>query len=333
MKKYKEITLMSAFLCLAVIMIHITAVPATSLEWGSVAHKIMFAVNKAFAFAVPGFIFLSGFKLYSKYGGQKMSVLEFFRGRLLKIVVPYLIGVALYFVCMLTVGWVTFAKLPEYVFLGTIAAHFYYVVIAVQLYLIFPLLRWLFDKLPITVTIISLASTVLLNQFVWFAYSDRFFATYLFYFVLGMLFARYKFYTKTKVFGITSIIASTSVGVWHFTVYYNALGTNVMYKWYGAVNILYVTLSIVALISIFAWISRLDVIYKLARILDSASYDIYLYHLLPVTFIQAYVTPRLELSIREQFIISFVAIYGLVFAYAYLKNKLTEYMKNKKTAV
>lgn len=324
---------MSAFLCLAVIMIHITAVPATSLEWGSAAHIVMFAVNKVLTFAVPGFIFLSGFKLYSKYGGGKMSLLEFFHGRLLKIIVPYLISVAVYFACKLSVGWVSFAKLPEYIFLGTLDAHFYYVVIAVQLYLLFPLLKWIFDKLPITVTVISLASTILLNQFVWFTYSDRFFATYLFYFVFGMLFARYKFYAKTKVFGIIGIIASTAVGVWHFATLYNALLTNVMYKWFGIVNVLYVTLSIMALISIFAWISKSDVIDSLARALDGASYDIYLYHLLPVTFIQSYVTPRLGLSIREQFILSFVVIYGLAFAYAYLKNKFIIYRKNKKTAV
>lgn len=333
MKKYKEITLMSAFLCLAVIMIHITAVPSTDLTWGSAAHTIMFAVNKALTFAVPGFIFLSGFKLYSKYGGGKMSILEFFRGRLLKIVVPYLISVAVYFVCMFTVGWASFAKLPEYVFLGTLAAHFYYVVIAVQLYLLFPLLKWIFDKLPITVTVISLASTILLNQFVWFTYSDRFFATYLFYFALGMLFARYQFYTKTTLFGIISAVASVAVGVWHFAALYNALATNVMYKWFGIVNVLYVTLSIAALISIFTWISKLGIIYKLARRLDGASYEIYLYHLLAVTFIQSYVTPRLALSISEQFMLSFVVIYGLSFLWAYLKNKLITYKKNKKTAV
>ena len=324
---------MSAFLCLAVIMIHITAVPSTDLTWGSAAHTIIFAVNKALTFAVPGFIFLSGFKLYSKYGGQKMSTLKFFRGRLLKIVVPYLISVAVYFVCMFTVGWASFAKLPEYVFLGTLAAHFYYVVIAVQLYLLFPLLKWIFDKLPITVTVISLASTVIFNQFYWFTYSDRFFATYLFYFVLGMLLSRYKIYLKTKLFGIISTAIAAIVGVWHFWTLYNAIATNVMYKWFGIANVLYVTLSIAALISIFAWISKCDAVYKPASVLDGASYEIYLYHLLAVTFIQSYVTPRLALSISEQFMLSFVVIYGLSFLWAYLKNKLITYKKNKKTAV
>ncbi len=331
MKKYKEITLLSAFLCLAVIMIHITATPATALEWGSVPHVFIFALNRGLSFAVPGFIFLSGFKLYSKYGQKKMSLGEFFRGRLLKIAVPYLIALAAYFACMRAVGWATFAKIPEYVFLGTLAAHFYYIVIAVQLYILFPILKCIFDRFPIPLTVIALASTVVFNQLVIFPYSDRFFGTYIFYFVLGMCYSRYKPHLKSKALGAIFTALTLLVGGVHFTTLYLALWKVEYYKYYGAVSVLYFTLAIAALMSIAAWVTdKWDAVYKCARVLDAASYEIYLYHLLLVIFVERFITPRLALTPRWQFVVSFALLYGAAAAYAIIKHKL---LKRKKTAV
>ncbi len=331
MKKYKEMSLMSAFICLAVIMIHITASPVGALEWGSVPHILIFSVNRGLSFAVPGFIFLSGFKLYAKYGQKKMDLFEFFRGRLLKIVVPYLISVAVYFVCMYAVGWSTFAKIPEYIFLGTLAAHFYYIVIAVQLYILFPILKYIFDRFPIPLTVLSLASTVMLNQFFWFTYSDRFFGAYIFYFILGMLFARYKPHSKSRVFTIISTTLFALVGIVHISTYYLAIWRGEYYRLAGVVSVLYFTLAIAALISVGAWItSKCDVIYSYARVLDAASYEIYLYHLLLVIFIERFVTPRLGLTPRWQFVLSFAVLYGAAAVYSVIKNKI---LTRKKTAV
>ncbi len=331
MKKYKEITLMSAFLCLAVIMIHITASPVGALEWGSVPHILIFSVNRGLSFAVPGFIFLSGFKLYAKYGQKKMDLFEFFRGRLLKIVVPYLISVAVYFVCMYAVGWASFDKIHEYVFLGTLAAHFYYIVIAVQLYILFPLLKWLFKRFPIPLAILALASTVIFNQFVWFTYSDRFFGTYIFYFVLGMLFARYKPHARSKVFGIVSTALFALVGIVHISTYYLAMWRGEYYRLAGVMSVLYFTLAITALASVAYFVtSKWNAVYKCAGVLDAASYDIYLYHLLLVIFIERFVTPRLGLTPRWQFVLSFAVLYGAAAVYSVIKNKI---LTRKKTAV
>lgn len=331
MKRSKEITLISSLLCLAVIMIHITAAPVGALEWGGVPHILIYAVNRGLSFAVPGFIFLSGFKLYAKYGQKEMSLGEFTRGRLLKIVVPYLVSVAVYFVCMYTAGWATFAKIPEYIFLGTLAAHFYYIVIAVQLYILFPILKYVFDRFPIPLTVLAFASTVILNQFIQFTYSDRFFGTYIFYFVLGMLFARYKPHVRSRVFGIVSTVLALLVGVGHITTYYLAIWRGEYYRLAGVMNVLYFTLSIAALMSIAAWLtSKWDAIYKCASVLDNASYEIYLYHLLLVIFVERALAPRLDLTPRWQFVVSFAVLYGAAAVYAVLKHKITT---NRKTAV
>ncbi len=330
MKKSKEITLLSAFLCLAVIMIHITASPATALEQGSVPHIFIYAVNRALSFAVPGFLFLSGFKLYAKYGQKKMAISEFVRGRILKIIVPYLIALAVYFVCKLAVGWATLSKIPEYIFLGTLEAHFYYIIIAVQLYILFPMLKAIFDRFPIPLTVLALASTVIFNQFVIFPYSDRFFGTYIFYFVLGMCYSRYKPYLKSKAFGAIFTVLTLLVGGAHFTTLYFALWKVEYYRGCGVVSVMYFTLAITALISIAAWVTdKWDAVYKCARVLDAASYEIYLYHLLLVIFVERVIVPHLELTPRWQFVVSFVLLYGATAAYAIIKHVLT---KRKKTA-
>ena len=259
-----------------------------------------------------------------------MSRAEFFRGRLLKIVVPYLISVAVYFIYMYARGWVGFGGMPEYIFLGTLAAHFYYIIIAVQLYLLFPILKLIFDRYPMDLALIALASTVIFNQFIRFNYSDRFFGTYIFYFVLGMLFARYKPHLKWRAFRIVSVILALGVGATHITVFYLAELRQEWYIYAGIVNVIYYTLAISALISIFSLIAnRLERVYKCASVLDSASYEIYLYHILIMLNIERGLTPLLGLSLKWQFVISFAILYGASIGYAILKYRLP---KRKKTA-
>lgn len=75
----KGITLMNALLCFCVVMIHLTSSPLSELRPGSLAHISIFIINKLLCFSVPAFIFLSGFKLYSKYGNEKVDIKPFFK--------------------------------------------------------------------------------------------------------------------------------------------------------------------------------------------------------------------------------------------------------------
>ena len=85
MKKdiFKGVSLMNVFLCFCVVMIHLTSSPLGVLEINSLAHIFIFIVNKILCFSVPAFIFLSGFKLYSKYGDEKIDISEFFKKRVI----------------------------------------------------------------------------------------------------------------------------------------------------------------------------------------------------------------------------------------------------------
>ena len=76
--KLKEINLMNVILCFSVVMIHLTSSPLAVLRKDSILYLIIFIINKGLCFCVPAFIFLSGFKLYSKYKEEKIDVKKFF---------------------------------------------------------------------------------------------------------------------------------------------------------------------------------------------------------------------------------------------------------------
>jgi len=327
-KRFSEITLMNAFLCFAVVIIHLTSSPLSALTGGSVPHLLVFFVNKVLCFSVPSFIFLSGFKLYAKFGDGKVDVWKFYKGRLTKIIVPYLISVAVYFLYFLNKGWVAVSDLPEYYFLGTLVAHFYYVIIAVQLYLLFPIIKYLFDKIPVAVTLVSLASTVIFGQFLFFTYSDRFFGTYIFYFVLGMVFARYKPFEKIKRLGAVSVAAWAVMTAVHMSLSYFSNIGRITYNFAGVVNIVYVITAIFAMYGVFIILGNQKGILNYASVIGGVSYEVYLYHILAIFLLQYDVYPRYSFSVSEMLLISTVTVFVLIHVFAYTMN----YLHRRKTA-
>ena len=270
--------------------------------------------------SVPSFIFLSGFKLYAKFGDGKVDVWKFYKGRLTKIIVPYLVSVAVYFLYFFNKGWVLLKDLPEYYLLGTLVAHFYYVIIAVQLYLLFPFIKQSFDKMPITVALVSLVSTVVFGQFVFFTYSDRFFGTYIFYFVLGMVFAKYKPFEKIKGFCTLSVAAWSVMAAVHMSLsYFSSLG-RIQYGFAGIVNIVYVVTAIFAMYGVFMKMGNRNGICKYASIIGGVSYEVYLYHILAIFLLQYDVYPRYSFSVSEMLVISTAAVFALIHIFAYTMN-------------
>ena len=220
MKKFKEIPLMNSFLCFCVVMVHLTSDPVENLTFGTFWHTIIYITNRVLWFSVPAFLFLSGLKLYNKYTDIKIDLRRFYAGRLKKIVVPYVICVLVYFLYFFGKGWADVKSLPKYILLGTLVSHCYYIVIAVQAYIIFPLLKKVFDSFPRTVTFAALICSVVFVQFWRFEYTDRFLGTYLFYFVFGMFFAKYRIYDKIKKVYPLCIAGYVVVAITHIGLLY-----------------------------------------------------------------------------------------------------------------
>ena len=313
----RGVTIMNLLLCFCVVAIHLTSVPLSQLAPDSFAYVLLFAANKVLCFSVPAFIFLSGFKLYSGYGTRKINLCKFFLRRVTKIVIPYVIAVLVFFVYFYVKKWVAAADLPEYIFLGTLVAHFYYVVIAVQLYVLFPLIKWLFNKSPVVMTVLSLVCTVCFQQFFPFTYSDRFFGSYVFYFVLGMLFAKYKVAEKSNKLFLTCLPLCFGASLVHMTLSYLSATWRSGYPYANLSNMVYVTLAIMVIYGVcvmageeIAWL------HNYARGFGEVSYNVYLYHILIMNVLQYDVLPyNYSLTIMDRFVITTAVVIGAIFAY------------------
>lgn len=328
MKKniHSEVNVMSAILCLCVITIHLTATPVTQLMPGSLWHILIFIVNKVLVFSVPGFLFLSGFKLFSQYGQREYDLKQFYAKRLRSVVLPYVICVLLYFVYYYAKHWAAISSIPEFILLGTLASHFYYIVIAVQMYLLFPLLKKAVNRFPLITAGLSFLSTLTFYAYVHFTHSDRFAGTYLFFFVMGMLFRKYDLVEHCIRHFKVILALYLLFSVPHFTALYRSFyGYGGYYSLANAATVIYDGIAICFIFALCTIACRKwEFAVRITQPLSRVSYFVYLYHMLPIIILQYDLFPRFPLTPRQQFLISCVVIYGMVFLYAVLDNRLRE---------
>jgi len=235
-KKMREVVIISSFLCCLVIMIHISSYPVNGLEVGSFAHALFFLANKVLSFVVPGFLFLSGLKLMYGYGKKPFSYGVFLRKRFLKILIPYVVWYVAYYGLFRILGYVEQKTLTGHLhsfLLGDLVSPFYFVTIIVQFYLLFGVIRWLFQKLPhgIILVVVIMIQLFCLER-IRVPYEDRFFLSYLIYFVWGCYVAFHleevrNFLRKTLWIWTVAFLVLTT---WHI---FHAYGSAVMGTPYG----------------------------------------------------------------------------------------------------
>lgn len=199
-KRLNEIDYLRAASTLSVILIHVSAPYVAFSSLGYRANQLM-------RYAVPIFIILSGFSLYySDMDRGRQSYAEFLKRKFVKIVIPYISWSVIYMLYS-RIGYDESPDLhaiAKRLLYGHAAAHLYFIIIIIQLYLIYPLLHSLFQKhyklillAAFTVTLYyqtgiylrALGIDILPKRdFLFPNYMMLF--TWLFYFVLGMYLAK-----------------------------------------------------------------------------------------------------------------------------------------------
>lgn len=206
---FREVEYMRGFAALAVIAVHVsmnyTRIPAVNL----LALLDLFIYITAH-FAVPVFIFVSGWVLAARYRGDR-SPGEFYRRRARTILPPYLFFTAFYLVVRVegTIGFAgvpSLARVVEALLLGTAAYHLWFFALIIQLYLLFPLIVRGYDLFDRAGTALFLLFSLFLIQILWNAGAHlagaylgpewytvliRLFPSHLLYFVLGIHVARH----------------------------------------------------------------------------------------------------------------------------------------------
>lgn len=152
-------------LMMGVITIHVSSTyifVESCLSIGNL--NLAFYLNQAARFSVPGFVLLSGLSL--RLGKSKEHWRKFYAGRVKKVLIPYLLWYAIYSLWyVLTndsvcVGVWWFIK---GLFTGATSPHLYFIIIVLQLYLLYPLLR----KLKRTALLILTFFSAVIQIIIW----------------------------------------------------------------------------------------------------------------------------------------------------------------------
>ena len=195
-EKKTELNVLNIILCLLVILIHSMG----SAIWQTVAsarsYPVFTALFRLSSFAVQGFIFLSAVKLYMNKSSASYG--KFIWRRVKTVFLPYLLYVPIYYIYKLSVEKRPFdiLYLIKSIFSGNMHAHFYFVILIMQFYFLFPLFKKLYEKGSAeSLTAVSVAFSLAFQfsvphalKFLFnidFTFADRTFLTYLGYWTLG----------------------------------------------------------------------------------------------------------------------------------------------------
>lgn len=197
MERIKEFDYLKAIAAISVIVIHVTG----PYSGGAFSYYI----NQIARYAVPLFIIMSGALLYNSNQFKKLKYFDFIFKRLKKIYIPYIVWTLVYFSYKTLKSGNSFTgiegfsiKLLKALIYGTGYDHLYFIVIILQLYILFPFLKLLCEKRMNETLIasfiltfsfqlalyLSLLHKIILPVFIIPYYI--FFPTWVFFFVLGI---------------------------------------------------------------------------------------------------------------------------------------------------
>lgn len=216
-----ELNITRALAILAVLLIHSTSTPVTALANESKFYPLYVFLNIFPKFAVPVFIFLSGFVLFYNYIQKELTkelIIRFYKKRVTQILVPYLFFSIFYYTAIqfyvthdLVSTWHALFSVEflEKLLIGKAYTHLYYIFIIVQFYLIFPLFLYVLKKKPalsphlIWIGFVLQWAFILLNAEFWqYPYRGSISFSYICYFLagafLGIYFEKYKGWLQLK---------------------------------------------------------------------------------------------------------------------------------------
>jgi peptidoglycan/LPS O-acetylase OafA/YrhL len=142
---FNEINILRALAIGAVISVHTSAI-FVGMDFISFLTVIYMSVDAISHFAVPLFIFISGFVLYHRYA-HEIVIQSFYAKRFIAIIPPYLIFSTFYMVLTMKESPSNFSSLDilyNYV-TGNWYTHLWFFVLIIQLYLLYPLTLRLYN--------------------------------------------------------------------------------------------------------------------------------------------------------------------------------------------
>ena len=329
MNKKTEISFLNVVFCLMVIFIHVTSYPISSLPADSILMKILFSLQKLCGVAVYGFIFLSGLKLFLNMP-KKFDIKKYYISRFKKIVVPYILFTIFYYVYESYRGYHTFniKELLTFFINGNVECHLYFIVIITQFYILLPLWRGLTKFKAIYVLPVALIINIVFSTvFSGFAYNDRIFTSYLFYWLMGCFcglnYEKFIRIIKNKkniilILFLLFFVADTTL------LYFSFIGRlGLRSEIVEIIHLLHCIISVIFfyLVSLFAKqfkVSENGII----KAVNNASYEIYLVHIFFVHIANDMILKFKDFGILDAYAFRFLFVYILSLGVCIMYKKL-----------
>lgn len=295
--RIEELDFARVIAMVSVIVIHVTS---TYVNYNSnivvLGMNIAFILNQLSRFAVPLFILLSGVSLgLSKF---HVGVWQFLSNRMIKIGFPYLLWSMIYIIYNIHSDMSTwsFGFCLKTILLGQAAPHLYFIIIIMQLYVLFPFLKRWVKSCPYESLLVSFIISYGIQKLFYFLKFDlnlipRFihpylwilFPTWLFYFVMGLILTdrRIIYVRKIAVQNSIAIILVTLLFACIYTV--ESKATNSLDSIKAPLNI-YVLLMFAFCFSVWDYVGQFRVVQILTRFLAKHSMTIYFEHVLVLYF-------------------------------------------------
>jgi surface polysaccharide O-acyltransferase-like enzyme len=348
---FSEIVYLRAIAILAVISVRVANdfITMNSINFLTLLYMSITTFSN---FGVPLFVCISGFVLYNKYRGS-FSIISFYKKRLMSVIPQYTIfsifAVLVWYITFMFLGRVWIFSFTDFIkayLQGFTFTHLWFIVLIIQLYILYPIIEKIFTKSVENHTSACLLIFLLFVQTLYWIYSipgailigGGFFIAYIFYFVLGM-YVRYNYSTYKNV-RITSqnalilflaLLFATIFGIgrWSMEYFRNDLTPLFMYIYDVIFEILTPLYYIIILV--FCLYSALKIsemipngITKSMKIIGNYSFGIYLIHAFISYALVMLVFPKIGFDMNNwlYYPIAFTLVLILSLGFVFLISKL-----------
>ncbi len=145
-KRNKELSVVRGIALWAVVGIHTFSMGTTNIEVGELSYLLYKIIHTLLQFAVPCFIFLASILLSYNLGDKRQNLVQFYKKKGMRILVPYFVWTFIYVIPKMFKGWIPFSRLWSknswtYWFLwGKGHDHLYFMSVMIQICILGPIL-------------------------------------------------------------------------------------------------------------------------------------------------------------------------------------------------
>ncbi|WP_434564802.1 acyltransferase [Thermoanaerobacterium thermosaccharolyticum] len=191
-----EIDVLKGMSIIAVLIIHTTSIAVSDLDKSSLSYIVFAVLNRFSQFAVPAFIFASSMLLMYNYSdGDNWKL--FYKKRFKNVLLPYIVWTMIYGIYLYVIYNEPLKSIltVENLFLGGMFYHLYFIVIIVQLYLLFPILLYIYKLISkntytvvLSIVLFQMIDVIVYRYFIskFFQNSSLLFITYISFIIAGI---------------------------------------------------------------------------------------------------------------------------------------------------